>query len=199
MSFHNISNRTGGEENVKSHAEGFINLVSLVREKENVPVVAGADFNIDCSVLTTTVRNHGCIMPDYESSERRISNDKIDLYVIKGTSSESEIEVGVFEALPLVDYNDRLEADRHALGYDGLRYLTDNAPVKNTGELLTYKEYNDVTNHDPIMLHVSLKVCTCTLSIHTIHVFDLDRQNQLLNPISCKCTQGIHSSFLVFE
>ena len=150
MSFHNINSI-----DKELYAKGFIELVSLVQKEENVPVVAGADFNVALSVLTTTASDHECIMPDYESSERRISNNKIDLYVIKGTSSESEIEVGVFEALPLVDYNDRLEADSHVLGYDGLKHLTDNAPVKKTREKVTYKEYNDVTNHDPTLCTIT--------------------------------------------
>jgi len=86
MSFHNASTRTGGgKDDVISSAQGFIKLVCLVYEHEKVPVIAGGDFNCNRSDLQDHAKEMGCELPDYESSERRRSKEKIDLYVIKSS------------------------------------------------------------------------------------------------------------------
>lgn len=86
MSFHNASSRTGGgKADVISSAQGFIKLVCLVYEHEKVPVIAGGDFNCDRSDLQGHAKEMGCELPDYESSERRKSKEKIDLYVVKSS------------------------------------------------------------------------------------------------------------------
>jgi len=86
MSFHNASSRTGGgKDDVISSAQGFIKLVCLVYEHEKVPVIAGGDFNCDRSDLQDHAKEMGCELPNYESSERRKSKEKIDLYVVKSS------------------------------------------------------------------------------------------------------------------
>ena len=156
ISFHNASTRTGGtKEKIISNAKGFLKLVCLIKAKENLPVIAGGDFNCDRSKLLHVAEER---IPDYVSSDRRIGKEKIDLFIIKdSTTSQISVEtteVEVYEVLPLVDHTSA-EADMHFLGKHILRYLKDEAPVKRDGEPFTLKDYSDVTNHDPTHLQVT--------------------------------------------
>lgn len=151
MSFHNASTRTGGRKaNVISYAKGFLTLVCMVHEREGVPVIAGGDFNCNRSDLLSHAQHLHCELPDYDPSERRTSSEKIDLYIIKSSSSVGS-KAEVFEALPLADPTSAT-AHAHPLGRDRIRYLVDNAPVKkNTGEKLQRHHYTKCTNHDPTL------------------------------------------------
>ena len=160
ISFHNASTRTGGtKEKIISNAKGFLKLVCLVETEMNLPVVAGGDFNCDRSKLLHVAEENRLGIPDYDSSDRRIGKEKIDLFIIKdSTTSQISVEsseVEVYEALPLVDHTSA-EADMHFLGKRILRYLKDEAPVKRDGEQFTLEDYSDVTNHDPTHLQVTL-------------------------------------------
>ncbi len=148
MSFHNASTRTlGPKANVVSCAKGFLQLVCMVHRQERVPVIAGGDFNCDRSDLLDHARALGCELPDYVTSERRRSSDKIDFYVIK-SSSPLRRSVEVFEALPLADPTS-VSAHYHPLGHNRIRYLIDNAPdIDSQGRKL---DYTNCTNHDPIL------------------------------------------------
>lgn len=147
MSFHNISKRSAPRVVVESYAQGFIRLVSLVHTAEKIPVIAGADFNCDRSKLTSTAATEECKIPDYTSSVRRRTDEKIDLYVIKGINI---YDVHVFEVLPLADHTDA-SAGTHPLSIGALRELVDKAPIKKDGKQVTRLEYNAVSNHDPIL------------------------------------------------
>ena len=156
MSFHNVSNRTGGHKNVISCAKGFITLVCLVHEHEKVPVIAGGDFNCDRSDLQDYAKAKDCELPGYYSSERRRLNDTIDLYVLKSSSSIRST-VKVFEALPLVDHTSA-EAHAHPLGRETIQHLVENAPVnKNTNKKLTMDDYTRTTNHDPTLCTIEVE------------------------------------------
>ncbi len=154
MSFHNASTRTlSSQAKVISCAKGFLQLMCMVHRQERVPVMAGGDFNCDRSDLLDHARALGCELPDYETSERRRSSDKIDFYVIK-SSSPLHGSVEVFEALPLADPTSATAHD-HPLGHGSIRYLVDNAPDSH-GSKLQWNHYTDCTNHDPTIYTVCL-------------------------------------------
>ncbi len=156
MSFHNASTRTGGRKsNIISYAKGFLKLVCMVHYNEGVPVIAGGDFNCDCSDLLAYAQQLHCELPDYTPSKRRTSSEKIDLYIIKSSSPVTS-SVEVFKALPLADPTSAT-AHTHPLGHDCIRYLVDNAPVKRgTGEKLRLYDYTKCTNHNPTLSTVGV-------------------------------------------
>ena len=157
MSFHNASTRTAGRKpNIISYAKGFLTLVCMVHKHEGVPVIAGGDFNCDRSDLLAHARELHCELPDYAASGRRTSSEKIDLYVLKSSSSDlNSTVVEVLEVLPLTDPTSAT-AHPHPLGRDCIKYLVENAPVKrSTGEKLRRYDYTKTTNHDPTLSTVS--------------------------------------------
>ena len=58
-------------------------------------MIAKDNFNCDRSDLLAHTRELHCELPDYAASGRRTSSEKINLYVLKGSSSDlnSTVEV----------------------------------------------------------------------------------------------------------
>ena len=155
MSFHNASTRTGGRKpNIISLAKGFLKLVCMVHDHEGVLVIAGGDFNCDRSDLLVDARELQCELPDYATSKRRKLHEKIDVFILKSSSSvKSAVEV--FEALPLADPTS-VKARFHPLGCGSIRYLLENAPVKKKGRKLSHSDYEKTTNHDSTINTITL-------------------------------------------
>ena len=152
MSFHNVNR--GGRSVIVSKAQGFLRLVCMVHDFEGVPVIAGGDFNCDRSDLLACARDLQCELPDYIRSRRRMLCRKIDLYVLKSsTSINSTVEV--YEALPLADPTSAT-AHVHPLGRESIRYLVENAPVRRDGQRFTRNDYTNTTNHDPTLNTVTV-------------------------------------------
>ena len=116
VSFHNASTRRGGKkENIISYAKGFLKLVCLLETRENLPAVAGGDFNCDRSKLLLVAEENRLGIPDYDSSDRRKGKEKIDLFIIKdpSTSVSESSKTGVYVVLS------------HAEAKQFLQYLQD--------------------------------------------------------------------------
>ena len=138
VSFHNSYT---SHEQAKANVKEFYELIKLIAEQENVPIICGCDFN-----WTPTDVDEDIVIPPYEKSSRRVKSP-FDYFVLH-FRLDPRIEVRVFEALPLVDHTST-EADDHVLKKAGLRTLSDTT--------ISIEEFNKVTKHDPIMIELTFE------------------------------------------